>query len=91
MSLVRLHQIYSIKSTILKSTPLNESNFKTKTIILIGRDSHKSVYDGLKLSKCDGKLIPYDVDIDFQVTLSVSKSNIEAAIQKYGKEVYKRN
>lgn len=59
------------------------------SLLLLGRDSHKSAFDALSLSPdgCDGVLLPCELDSSFQVSLGVTIHTIQKAIDIYGTRV----
>jgi len=75
LAFIRIHQRYN--TTALSDSP----------VFLIGKDSHKSVYDGLSLGQCDAVLLPCEHDREFGVPLGVSIQSIEAAIKEYKSRV----
>ena len=75
LAFIRIHQRYSTASST------------DSPIFLIGRDSHKSVYDGLSLGQCDAVLLPCEFDQEFGVPLSVNIQSIETAIKEYKNRV----
>lgn len=58
-----------------------------KTVFLIGRDSHKSVFNGLDLADCDAVVLPCEHDGTFGVSLGVSYDDIKKAIETYGHQI----
>ena len=59
---------------------INKS-YNNKSIFLICRDAHKSVFDSLSLSHdCDAILIPTIYDDNFKVTLSITIDSIKDVI-----------
>lgn len=61
------------------------ANKSTETVFIVSRDCHKSVFDGLSLSKSDAILLPIDVDPIFQVSCGVDDAltTIQLALQRY--------
>ena len=59
-----------------------------KSIFLISRDSHKSVFDALTLAQeCDAVVLPCAQEHAFQVSLGITLDSIQQAIHQYGKQV----
>ena len=54
----------------------------------MGRDSHKSSFDGLFLSgKSDGVVLPVRICPDFYVPVGMIFDNLKIAIEQYGNRV----
>ena len=61
-----------------------DDNNNNKSIFLICRDAHKSVFDSLYLSHdCDAILIPTTYDDNFKVPLSITIDNLKDVIDNY--------
>lgn len=74
---VKLHQ--------MKPSRLSK---KSKSILLLGRDSHKSAFDGIGLShNCDGVILPTMMDDDFHISFSIQRDSVVNAISQYGDKV----
>ena len=58
-----------------------------RSIMILGRDSHKASFDGLRLADCDGALLPCINDQEFGVPLGVEFDSISDALEKYGSQV----
>lgn len=58
-----------------------------RSIMLLGRDSHKASFDGLRLADCDGALLPCVQDCEFGVPLGVDIESISEALETYGSQV----
>ena len=58
-----------------------------RSIMILGRDSHKASFDGLRLADCDGALLPCVYDEDFGVPLGVDFDTISKALDLYGSQV----
>lgn len=56
-------------------------------VMLICRDSHKSVYHGLDLAGCDAVLLPCEYDQSFRVSLGIRKEDLQEAILTYGPRI----
>lgn len=59
-----------------------------RPILVIGRDSHKSVYDAISLSGCEALLLPCSVDAAFGVALGVTYKSIQTALESYPGQVH---
>jgi arginine/lysine/ornithine decarboxylase len=55
--------------------------------MLLGRDSHKASFDGLRLADCDGALLPCVNDEEFGIPLGVDFDSISRALDTYGSQV----
>ena len=55
--------------------------------MILGRDSHKASFDGLRLADCDAALLPCINDQEFGVPLGVDLNSISDALENYGSEV----
>ena len=64
-----------------------EKNQKITPCFVIGRDSHKSVYDGLRLSDAAAIMIPCDTDPDFEVSLGMKYESLFNMISQRHDEV----
>lgn len=89
LATVQLHQRHQLSEVENAAT---ESLFKTeivqkRSIMILGRDSHKASFDGLRLGDCDAALLPCINDIEFGVPLGVDFDSISHALEKYGSEV----
>ena len=63
---------------------LNRSNDNTQNeVFLIGRDAHKSVFDGLNLAGTAAVLLPCTIDPIFQVSLGIQYEDIVKAINMH--------
>lgn len=83
LSCVRLHQMRSI--------PFEEKvhNSDARSIFIVGRDAHKSVFDALYLAQdCDAVLLPCPQDSTFHVSLGVTLESIKEAINVHGSKVF---
>jgi arginine/lysine/ornithine decarboxylase len=58
-----------------------------RSIMILGRDSHKASFDGLRLADCDGALLPCVQDSEFGVPLGVDFESISEALETYGSQV----
>lgn len=60
-----------------------------RSIFMVGRDAHKSVFDALSITQdCDAVLLPCALDTGtFQVSLGVTLDSIQQAIHTYGSKV----
>ena len=58
-----------------------------RSVMILGRDSHKASFDGLRLADCDGALLPCVYDEDFGVPLGVDLDTISNALDLYGSQV----
>jgi arginine/lysine/ornithine decarboxylase len=58
-----------------------------KSTFLIPRNSHKSVFDGLKLTDSNAFLLPVIVENTFQVPAGTDISVLETAVLKFKDEV----
>lgn len=52
-------------------------------IILVPRDSHKSVFDSLRLFELDAILLPIDIDNRCQVSLGVQEAAIFSVLEQH--------
>jgi arginine/lysine/ornithine decarboxylase len=60
---------------------------KTKIAkFLIPRDSHKSVFDAVKLADCEAILLPCEVNNDFQISTGAQLEAIRLVFEKYKSE-----
>jgi arginine/lysine/ornithine decarboxylase len=58
-----------------------------RSVMLLGRDSHKASFDGLRLADCDGALLPCLHDDNFGIPLGVDLTYISEALDTYGSQV----
>jgi len=59
----------------------------TRRVMLIARNSHKSVFDALKLCQCDAVLLSVQYDSEFAVPIEVAYETITVALKTYGDRV----
>jgi hypothetical protein len=68
-----------------------------RSMFLVCRDAHKSVFDGLRLCDSGAILLPYELDTDFQVSLgtplqlfldAIEQHYEEARVPTYAKYIY---
>lgn len=71
------------------TTPASTKGINTvkRSVMLLGRDSHKASFDGLRLADCDGALLPCIHDEEFGVPLGVDMESIIEALETYGDSV----
>lgn len=50
--------------------------------LLIGRDSHKAVFDGLRIADAGAIILPCDTDQDFDVSLGISTHDLQQIIEE---------
>ena len=62
----------------------NKSN---KSVFILGKDSHKSAFDGITLAGCDAILLPCIREPMFGISLGVLESHIKQAIDEYRSDV----
>mmetsp|Transcript_21668 Transcript_21668/g.31085 ORF Transcript_21668/g.31085 Transcript_21668/m.31085 type:complete len:413 (-) Transcript_21668:246-1484(-) len=64
-------------------------NKSGKSILLLGRDSHKSAFDSLSLSStpCDAVVIPCTILDEFGVSLGIDVDALHESILKYGDQI----
>ena len=58
-----------------------------RSIMILGRDSHKASFDGLRLADCDGALLPCVQDQEFGIPLGANLDSIREALDSYGSQV----
>jgi arginine/lysine/ornithine decarboxylase len=63
---------------------------KQRSVMLMGRDSHKASFDGLRLADCDGALLPCVYDEEFGIPLGIDFDSVSAALDTYGSQVLKK-
>ena len=56
-------------------------------VLVMGRDSHKSAFDGVALAGCDAVLLPCVCDAVFGVPLGVEMASVRAALDAHGADV----
>lgn len=61
---------------------------RDKGIFVIGRDSHKSVFDAIALAECDVILLPCYSDAEFGVSLGSSFTAVELALKMHPGKVF---
>ena len=59
-----------------------------RSVMILGRDSHKASFDGLRLADCDGALLPCVYDEEFGIPLGVDFDSISKALDLYGSQVH---
>jgi arginine/lysine/ornithine decarboxylase len=79
-------------NTIINQTDDRGNNVALSTqpkrsVMLLGRDSHKASFDGLRLADCDGALLPCLHDDNFGIPLGVDLTYISEALDTYGSQV----
>jgi hypothetical protein len=89
LACVRIHQqkqerIYLSASTV---TPRASRSTTRRSILLLGRDSHKSAFDAISVADCDAALLPCDTDSEFEISLGVHISAVRKALDQYGDQV----
>ena len=63
-------------------------NIATKSTLILGRDSHKSAYDGLSIADCDAVVLPCIIETEFNIPIgSFVYENIEIALQIHKENV----
>ena len=82
LATVQLHQRRQLSETDVTAT-----DHSKRSIMILGRDSHKASFDGLRLADCDGALLPCINDQEFGVPLGVDFDSISDALDKYGSQV----
>jgi len=76
MACARYHQAHTAAAAAAETS-----------IFLVGRDSHKSVFDALDLCGCNAALLPCEHVNSFGVTLGVSFDDIYEALQIHKSQV----
>lgn len=59
----------------------------SESILILGRDSHKSAFDAIQLSGCTAALLPCPVEPQFGVTLGTTLASVKSALDTYGDKV----
>jgi len=78
LSCLKVHKITSL-----------QNNKTGRSILLLGRDSHKSAFDSLSLSSnpCDAVVIPCTIVHEFGVSVGIDVESIKESISRYGEQV----
>ena len=76
-----------ILAAILTCVALHRKLSSKSSVFLIGRDSHKAVFDALTLANCDAALLPCVTDEEFSLPLGVEFDTVLAALDTYGQQV----
>ena len=97
LAAVQIHQSGLLKK---EESPIPKENLNTmepsqrndakkdeRSIMILGRDSHKASFDGLRLANCDGALLPCIQDEEFGIPLGVDFDSITEALDTYGHQV----
>ena len=61
---------------------------RDKGVFIIGRDSHKSVFDAIALAECGVVLLPCYTEPQFGVSLGSSYAAIKKALETYPGQVF---
>jgi arginine/lysine/ornithine decarboxylase len=86
LACVRIHRVIAShkQSEQVQVTKFGQGN---KSILLMGRDSHKSAFDAISLADCEAALLPCIVENEFGISLGVQTGAIEEALKTYGSDV----
>ena len=87
LATVQLHQRHQLSEVENAATDSKTEIVQKRSIMILGRDSHKASFDGLRLADCDAALLPCINDVEFGVPLGVDFDSISHALEKYGSEV----
>lgn len=87
LATVQLHQRHQLSEVENAATESKTEIVQKRSIMILGRDSHKASFDGLRLADCDAALLPCINDVEFGVPLGVDFDSISHALEKYGSEV----
>ena len=58
-----------------------------KKILLVPRDSHKSVFDAVRLFNIDVILLPVEIEPNFEVSLGCVLDPLQQALNQHGSKV----
>lgn len=59
----------------------------SESILILGRDSHKSAFDAIQLAGCTAALLPCPVDPKFGIALGTTLESIKYALDTHGNKV----
>ena len=94
LAAVQIHQRRLLAEKERVGLPVNSNSGTSmnassdRSIMILGRDSHKASFDGLRLADCDGALLPCVQDNEFGVPLGVDIESISEALETYGSQVH---
>lgn len=63
------------------------SSIRPSPVLLVPRDSHKSVFDALSLFEIDAVLLDVPQDTDWQISVGLQTETVRQAINQYGANV----
>jgi arginine/lysine/ornithine decarboxylase len=73
-----------IAMMVLKAThSRNLSSSSKKSVVIVSRDAHKSVFDALELAQCDALVLPCSIDEAFGVSTGVDADTIIKSIAEF--------
>jgi lysine decarboxylase len=66
---------------------VDRDDSKSRSVFIVGRDSHKSVFDALVLADCDAALLPCQISNEWGISLGVDTESITHVLSLYGERV----
>ena len=90
LAVVQIHEQHQCLSKEYKTNNQSIDSSRSsghRSVMILGRDSHKASFDGLRLSDCDGALLPCVQDQEFGIPLGVDFDSISEALDTYGSQV----
>ena len=68
---------------VLRELHASRSSNNKRTVVMVTRDSHKSVFDALELANCDAWVLPCDTNVDFGISTGADASLIIESIREF--------